>query len=96
MCSLWSCWGLMALFWKLSPPRYALLSQSTGRLNIQCHRTYSPIWVHAHHNRSQSVPVCKLARSALLGAQVGFRRSEVKGRQLLVNNQAILCKGACR
>ena len=28
--------------------------------------------------------------------QVGFRRSEVKKRQLLVNNKAILIKGACR
>ena len=29
-------------------------------------------------------------------AQVGFRKSEVKGHQLLVNNRAILIKGVCR
>ena len=31
-----------------------------------------------------------------MAAQVGFRKSEVKKRQLLVNNKAVLIKGACR
>ena len=37
-----------------------------------------------------------ISQSQPLGEQVGFRKSEVKKRQLLVNNQAVLIKGTCR
>ena len=47
----------------------------------------------ALHPQSKGCPQNSLSRHAL---QVGFKRNEIKGKQLLHNNKPILIKGVCR